>query len=413
MLPNFLKHKNFTVADTTAPLSHFYKNGYYTVGNKIFLHRIYALQEASKTNHKLQFHYCDEIFEQVDWSKPSGIEITELYRMRAQQLRQKYDYLLCCWSGGVDSTAMIESFLMNNIKLDEIVIAWPLKYLDGRYKVTRNTDATNLMSEWQLAIKPKLDWIQKEYPEVKITVADYSDELGDDEYAEDTVIHTAKHGYIPVKKYRAMDKVLRERQEKYHNVAQVTGVSPIQCCIFDNYLVSQFIDDHCNNGPKSDYHPDGWIRNVEFFYWSPDFPEIPVEQAHLFLNYLNQHPYQQRLFDKLTIQPDRTFKYTNVGNTEEKRELGRHLFYPNWDRSTFQANKPASHVGFTEWYAWYYGNQHAERSMQSFSSAIKEHNLLINHDYFVFVGNQIGNYKPQFSRHHAIGKLALNVVLTK
>ena len=132
------------IIDTTAPLNHFAKNGYYTVGNKIFNHNIYAYQEATKTNSDVNWHFNDEVFLKQDWKTPIQIPLLELYRMRAEQLRQKYDYLILCWSGGGDSTTMLESFLDNNIHLDEVVLLWPLKQTKGRYTVTANNDSTNM-----------------------------------------------------------------------------------------------------------------------------------------------------------------------------------------------------------------------------------------------------------------------------
>lgn len=398
-------HTNFVVADTTAPLNHFRKNGYYTVGNKIFLHRIYALQESTKTNQEIKFHYCDEVFRQLDWRSPTGVPIMELYRMRAQQLREKYSYLICNWSGGVDSTNMIESFINNNIKLDEIVVAWPVKYLEGRYKVSRNPAGENFMSEWELAIKPKLKWLETEHPEIKLTIADYSDELGKEEYEYDTVIYTAKHGYISIKKFRAMDRILEDRQEKYKSAAAVTGINPVQCQIVNDYLAVTFVDDLCNAGPKSDYLPNGWTRNIEFFYWTPDLPEIMKEQAHLYLQYANQHPECRYIFDRLELQPDRTLKFISVGHVEDKRSLAKKLFYPNWDNAIFQANKAKNHVGRCEWYSWYYNNSHADRSIDSWQSALGCHNRLIDPKYYTMVDNEIGNYQLIATNPYVVGKL--------
>lgn len=47
-LPMTNNQNQYSVVDTIAPFEHFAKNGYYTVGNKIFNHKIHALQEATR-----------------------------------------------------------------------------------------------------------------------------------------------------------------------------------------------------------------------------------------------------------------------------------------------------------------------------------------------------------------------------
>jgi hypothetical protein len=41
--------------------------------------------------------------------------------MRAEDLREKYEYVVLCLSGGIDSRNVFESFYNNNILIDEIV----------------------------------------------------------------------------------------------------------------------------------------------------------------------------------------------------------------------------------------------------------------------------------------------------
>ena len=48
-------------------------------------------------------------------------DIDELYRQRAHQLRDKYDYVVLWFSGGADSNNVLNSFIDNDIKIDEVV----------------------------------------------------------------------------------------------------------------------------------------------------------------------------------------------------------------------------------------------------------------------------------------------------
>ena len=61
-------------------------------------------------------------FENIDWTKEPTKTLKQLYKERAEQLRSDYDYLIVYFSGGSDSITVVNSFLDNNIPIDEIVI---------------------------------------------------------------------------------------------------------------------------------------------------------------------------------------------------------------------------------------------------------------------------------------------------
>lgn len=407
MIPKSGFHHQLPIVDSIAPFSHIKKNGYYIVGKKIFVHKLFALQESTRTGQEIKFYFFDEEFNRVDWRQRSGVPLLELYRMRAQQLREKYDYIICNFSGGADSTTIIESFVNNNIKLDEVLVSWPLRYLKGRFPISRNLSAKNLMSEWDLAIQPKLDQLRRDHPEIKITIADYSDDLGTNEDSDDSVIYTAKCNYIGIKKHRAIDCIVAERQKKFNNIVSLTGINPVACRIIDDYLTVTFEDEACN-GYRSDYLAGGYIRNVEFFYWTIDLPEIVKEQAHIYLQYLNQYPGEKHLFGPLEMQPDKTFIQRSKPDMEKYRRLGKKLFYPNWDNNIFQANKAKIWTGKSEWYSWYYNNNHSLDSMQSWQSMIDSHNRLISSKFLNILDGEITGFRTLSTKNFVIGKLQLN-----
>jgi hypothetical protein len=106
------------VADTAASLSFFAKNGYYQVGQRAFNHKVYAMQEATRTGQDVSWNFNRSIYDKVNWMQTNGRTLDDLYRDRAWQLRQKYKWLCLAWSGGGDSTTVLHSFLLNNIHLD-------------------------------------------------------------------------------------------------------------------------------------------------------------------------------------------------------------------------------------------------------------------------------------------------------
>ena len=101
------------------------KLGYYTVGDKIFYVKPLALIDASKSGHFPVWNFNNDIFGKVQWKVEPESSLLELYRLRAQQLRDRYDYIRLEVSGGGDSSTAAYSFIKNKIHLDEVVFRYP------------------------------------------------------------------------------------------------------------------------------------------------------------------------------------------------------------------------------------------------------------------------------------------------
>ena len=159
----------------------------------------------------------------LDWTQPSRIPLTTLYKIRAQQLRDKYDYLMLMFSGGADSTTVLHSFVLNNIHLDEVVVSWPKTQSSGRYTVSHSRNPENFTSEWDLAIEPRLKWLEKHFPQTKITIIDTMANIDLKEDRDDTAIVTTKHSYNSIQRCRDLDTVFLQRQQQHPNTAAIVG----------------------------------------------------------------------------------------------------------------------------------------------------------------------------------------------
>ena len=98
----------------------FTKYGYYDVEGFKTLSKLEAWQLSKGDFNKIKFIYNDYHFSKIDWSVEPKEDIYELFRQRAQQIREKYDYVVLVYSGGVDSHTVLETFLRNNIHINEI-----------------------------------------------------------------------------------------------------------------------------------------------------------------------------------------------------------------------------------------------------------------------------------------------------
>ena len=92
--------------------------GYYLYNDKMYFTRTDAFDDMILNNDcagTLRFYYNDHVFTQLNWEIEPNIDISILYKIRAQQIRDKYKYLVLCYSGGHDSTEILWTFLNNKI----------------------------------------------------------------------------------------------------------------------------------------------------------------------------------------------------------------------------------------------------------------------------------------------------------
>ena len=370
------------VADSESPLDFFKKHGYYQVGNQVFNYRIRALQQATRINQPVRWVFNDDVFSAMNWQTPLHLSLDEIYRTRAQQLRQKYDYLVLFFSGGADSTVVLQSFINNNIKLDEIVVGWPVSQSQGTY-VPNSTDtsAHNMMSEWDYSIKPKLDWIAQHHPEIRITVCDILQNPKNNHFSEDLMTLIDNHSYIGINRNQEFDLILRERAKIHPNIAGIVGTAPLECAIADDqYLVTYFMDSAVSGFLKNDYSKNDYVRNIEFFFWSPDFPELVREQSHIMLEYLNFNSESRAFLPHVKLNNQR-FEFVHQPDPEHRRILKKKVLYPSW-KETLQVNKPGDTIGFSAWQGWWHNNRHSDEFVSSWESAVSSELALIDIKYF-------------------------------
>src|SRR5262249_28377199 len=91
--------------------------------------------------------------------------LPDLYRQRAEEIRRDYDYIILTYSGGHDSSNMLETFLYNDIPVDEILTVGALSRDD------RTGSDENHNGELYHHVFPTLAKLQ---PRTRITVADYA-----------------------------------------------------------------------------------------------------------------------------------------------------------------------------------------------------------------------------------------------
>lgn len=376
-----------TIADTQAPLELFLKNGYYQVGDQIFNHKVNALECATRTNQPATWEFNTDVYRKISWRQPPALALRELYRLRAQQLRDRYDHLILAFSGGADSTTVLDTFVNNGIHLDQVWCDWPHAQTHDRYRPSRDPSPGNILSEWDYSVKPRLDQLVRDNPEIAITLTDATADWTLEDF-EDTCTITLAHNYPVIKRWRHLRDLLAHFPNP-ERVAVIMGVDKLHFSIKHDVFCAQFYDAVCT--VKSD--STDVLINVEYFFWARDLPELPVAQAHVVYNWLQTNGHLGYLWQ--IDRPD----YEQ--NFDLRASVIKRLLYPDWSMDTFQTTKSNSLV-WSEFYPWVW--REPTRAIDSWQSSINTRMAAIDPKYFRFhsITGKILDYRPMWSRLYPI-----------
>jgi len=316
------------------------KLGYYKVGNQEYFSKIDALISGSKQNISPTWSFNDSVWQSLDWKVEPETSLLELYKVRARQIREKYDYVVIYYSGGSDSQTVVEAFIDAKCHIDEIVTTWNKTYDKDFISSSNVTDARNNEAEFELTAKPGLEWIKSVSPNTKITYHDISVHIVDilDKFdGEEWVGQVTEHlnpqnlGRYSGIKFRDQRLLL----DKGFRTAMVYGADKPKVCIKDDKYCVYFVDVITNNFKAVSINHDYDNMVPEYFFWSPDLPVIVVKQAHVIKKWFEFNS----ALKPVLAWPNHNWSHRNTYET-----ILRPLIYPNWDYRRFQVNKPSSTI---------------------------------------------------------------------
>ena len=313
--------------------------GYYRVGFKKFSNKTMALLENHRTGYELEWIFNDDVYGSIDWSIPIETPLMELYKRRAQQLREQYDYIVLYYSGGADSTNALHAFMDNNIFIDEIVM-----HLPEAVKTTLNGEDTsnlNYYSEVEYAAVAHLKKYKNSlHPNTKISINDFSKtglELLDKEdwFDSSPLCLSVSISGILRQITQEYDGYHLKLQEKDKSIAYVLGIDK-PLVYFDgvNYFCYFMDTSTYHYISPVDFNKSG-INNVstEFFYWTPDMPEIVIKQAQDIKRHCEQNPWAKFMASEALTR-----------HISEYRPVLHPVIYPDYTCEQFQTEKPSTHI---------------------------------------------------------------------
>ena len=336
-----------------------FKHGYYEVNGHRTFSKLEAIELQNKTGHWPYWRFNDEVFARQNWLQDPQLDLYELYKSRARQIRETYDYVVLFYSGGSDSVNILSAWMDAGLKIDEIATVWNLKGAK---------DPDDYMNaEVSRVVLPGIQRLKDKGFEFKFRLIDITKHTVDfvNRVQSDYIYYVSNH-FSP---NNIIKSQFRERIEDYVNIINsgktmcfVWGSEKPQLFQDGNHHYLQFFDlvDNCVNPYTQARIKDGWYD--ELFYWTPDLPKLVVKQAHTLLKFTETCNMLEFYQDK----PNR-YGYNYKLNKYITSNAAKIILYPTWDPTTFNNGKPTN-VVFSERDSWFWnGNADGVDMMRSLS----------------------------------------------
>jgi hypothetical protein len=311
------------------------------VGCKKFYNKTQALIESKKTGFEVKWSFNEDVYGKINWSDPIETPLFEIYRQRAQQLRDNYDYLMLYFSGGADSAVILKTFVENDIFIDEIVIQLPDPIKHHRYD-RNDTSQGNFYAEIEFSAIPYLNTLKNKInPNTKIVYQDFSrpglELLEKDNWLESVSLCTN----ITVSSLfrqitQSKDKHILELNDTGKSIAQILGIDKPLVYYNGSDYYAYFMDTSTYHyvSPVDFNNTDLFKKyKTEFFYWTRDMPEIVIKQAQEIKKNCEKNRFARFMASTILVRHISDFRSTI-----------HPVIYPHDVIMEFQADKPTSDI---------------------------------------------------------------------
>ena len=340
--------------------------GCYRVGDLKFYSKLEAIEMHTRTGTHPHWDFNEAAFSTYNWTVEPQENLLELYRQRAQQLRDKYDYIVLIYSGGADSETILQSFLYNDIKLDEVA-----SYVN--YAATGSK--TSFMNEeiFGNAI-PRIERLKEKYSWLKHRVIEMRD-LQIEHFKNDDITYSWIYS---INTFYDSNCVAREGLAlKIKEWADIIDQGKKLCLVwgFDKPRVfnengryfMRFID-ILDSGPTVKSFAGELPYSDELFYWSPELPELIIKQGHLIKNFLDHSYVDSSLVS--TTKTDLAYKKVNGVRYWLNKDGLHAIIYPNYQLA-LTAAKPANTI-VTERDIWFYSMEQDNQSLTTWRMGVQK-----------------------------------------
>lgn len=276
---------------------------YYSCNNKTFLDKISSIEESVDSNLPIYFHIPD-YYEAFPMHVEPAESWQELCKQHAQEIRDSFDYVRISYSGGCDSGTVLDTFIYNNIHIDEILcIRCGIKDADyeiDQYAIPHINKIKNLIPKTKINI---VTATQKDYEELYNTPYWYEETYREGESNASGFHFRLNNLFEDVTRYTQKNKT-----------AHVFGREKPKLVYNKGRWYTYFMDLDVYQQPDKD------LTKIVNFYI--DKPKIHAKQCHSLLKAIKENvPFYD--FNKVTTYDK---KYEKFWNKNSYRFLSKDSF---------------------------------------------------------------------------------------
>lgn len=340
--------------------------GCYQVGDLKFFSKLEATQAHDSLGLPIHWNFNEAVFSSYNWQVEPTESLDELYRRRAQQIRDKYDYLVLWFSGGADSNNVLNSFIDNDIKIDECVSLVNYAATGDKHNFL-NGEIFNVAA-------PKIEQARLKQPHLIHRLVDLSQITIDHFTQKDTKFDWIYHmnGYLNANNASKQDIKLKVKEwadmiNAGKKVGFIHGIDkPRITQVKDNYyfMFVDLVDTAVSGNIQMLNRP--WEFD-ELFYWTPDMPELVIKQAHVVKKFvaglLADSNCLGNSAETVVVVRDGKKLYL-------KLDPMHRLIYPGWYPVPYQAKAPS--LFFTPRDEWFYALPDSDPAKYAWMTGLKE-----------------------------------------
>jgi hypothetical protein len=334
--------------------------GYYEVGDYKTYSKYDAIVVSEQSKKKPRWNFNDEVFSCYNWAIEPSESLLDLYRRRAEQLRNKYDYLVLAFSGGSDSHNALMAFLKNDIPIDELLSWHTYEGNKGDKDSFQNAEIWKVAHPYGELVKEKFPNVKhrfvdltefqfqfwKDHPEAKFEFIYYGNACA----SIQNVCRADLRLYIDDYK-----KII----ESGKKLAIIHATDKPSVRYRDGKWSASFYDIIDHSAPANFQMYNRETDHSEFFYWTPDLPELVIKQCHEIKKHL-LNPQNQALIEQFSKINRWGYEVAeSLVWFNDRRLTNEHvktIIYPYWSLDTFSNEKSVTGIYFTKRDEWFYGS---------------------------------------------------------
>ena len=350
------------------------KLGWYEVKGTKYSNKYHALEQCGPGEWpKWNFH--DEEYSKEPWHTEPAEDLYELYRQRAMQLRLKYQNVILYYSGGIDSHAILNTFIDAKIPLDGIIVS-------GSFSL--NEDLTQgCNQEQQRVAKPYLDSLVAQglitCPIHYLDTVDFHKKFEDENwvYACGQALTPQVYSYNFFWQDPWIQKFLLQGTTCF-----IRGIDKPRVILENGKWYASFLDVYIMSGtPTGELSKKQDWDIQEYFFWTPEFTKIVNKQAHTLINWFEANLTETEC-EKITTK-EATFKRGEYNKYVDPLVYGRYVQQEiGGDKTYFSLGKPFSANLWHKDFWFFKAKDVMEKEYQTWVAGLKMVSTKITSDHF-------------------------------